>query len=271
MKYITHNGLRLGYKQFGEGKKIVLAFHGFGQNASIFSFLTASAGTDYTLVSVSLFHHENSIFPQERIENEPLKKEEWQLLITELIKQFTTDKVTLLGYSLGGKMCLTLAEIIPEKVEKMILVAPDGVKNNFWNHLASRTRWGKSIFKSIIDNPTFFLDSVRFLQRAGWVSLATKKFVMLNLEKKASRQRVYNVWLTFRLFKPNMNLIVNNCLEHSIAVEQFYGKKDPVISYKYGISFSKKLNQFNGLHILNKGHNLLTQDIANALNAAINK
>ncbi len=271
MKYITHNGLRLGYKQFGEGKKIVLAFHGFGQNASVFSFLTPIVGSDCTLVSVSLFHHESSFFPENRIENEPLRKEEWQVLITELINRFTRDKVLLMGYSIGGKMCLTLAETIPERVEKMILVAPDGVKNNFWNHLASRTYLGKIVFKSIINRPAFFLNSVRFLQKAKLVSPATKKFVMLNLEKKASRMRVYNVWLTFRLFKPNMNLIVNNCLKHSIAVEQFYGKKDPVISSTYGISFSKKLKQPNGLHILNRGHNLLTQELAHALGAAINK
>ena len=46
------------------------------------------------------------------------------------IDTFAVDKVALAGYSMGGRVCLTITELLPELIDRVLLIASDGLVFN---------------------------------------------------------------------------------------------------------------------------------------------
>ena len=145
IQFLIYKNSTIGYYRFGEGPKIAVCFHGFGEDASMFGFLTNYVGNQYTFYSIDLPFHGKTEW------KEGLNFTHKDLLqIVEAItrednqKQATnSQKFSLLGFSLGGRIALSLYEAMPDKIEKLVLLAPDGLKVNFWYWLATQTWLGK--------------------------------------------------------------------------------------------------------------------------------
>src|SRR5205809_920321 len=68
--YISMGNEKLHYLQSGIGKRVLLAFHGYSNNASIFHPFEPHLARQYTILSFDLPHHGNSKWA----ENVPLTK-----------------------------------------------------------------------------------------------------------------------------------------------------------------------------------------------------
>lgn len=259
----THQNLSLEYYKFGSGLTPLLAFHGFGRHAKDFKAFISTFGNKYTIYAFNLFHHGNSKYPENRIEHNTWTKDEFKILFSSFLKEHSIDNMAIMGYSLGGKIALMFPEIFPQKVESLWLLAPDGVKMNLWYFFASKTKIGRSIYKYFLHQPQLFFFMVNSLRNAKLINDKIKKFAMKNMDSQAKRELVYKVWLTFKNTNPNIRLCVYNIQRHQIPVYQFYGRNDRVIPPSIGKSFSKKLKQEHNFHILNSGHQLITDKTSN--------
>jgi pimeloyl-ACP methyl ester carboxylesterase len=135
----------IGYYRFGSGPKPAICFHGYGEEAGIFSFLSKYAGDHYTFYSVDLPFHgktewkDGLIFTPQDLEQITLK-----ILEQNNIQLQTSGiKLTLIGFSLGGRAVLTLYQSMPDNIEKLVLLAPDGLKVNSWYWLSTQNLAGK--------------------------------------------------------------------------------------------------------------------------------
>jgi pimeloyl-ACP methyl ester carboxylesterase len=45
----------------------------------------------------------------------------------------------LMGFSLDGRIALSVLELMPAGVSRLVLLAPDGLKINFWYWLSTQT------------------------------------------------------------------------------------------------------------------------------------
>lgn len=262
MNFVEFNTLKLEYKRYGNGSKAIFAFHGFGRHAIDFKIFQPYLKNDYTIYAFNLFHHGKSQYPKDRIEKNTLRKEEWLTIIEKALYELKIDKVTLMGYSLGGKLCLQLIELMPERIEHVLLYAPDGIKKNFWYHFASNTALGQNGYRFMLKNPQIFFSSVSFLKKTGIINEKIRKFAVNNMDSAKKRKLVYTVWLTFKATNPNIQKVASNIQTYHITVDQFFGKYDRVIPPKLGVYFSRLIGQTEGLHILEKGHALITKDVA---------
>lgn len=257
-KFVTSGELKLEYITFGTGPTPLLAFHGFGRHAKDFAVFEELYGKKYTIYAFNLFHHGESEYPQERVEQNTFTKHEFRALFSSLFASNNIDKMAVMGYSLGGKIALMFTEIFPEKVESLWIFAPDGIKKNIWYFIASNTMIGRSIYKYFLENPQLFFSMVNGMHRTKLINDKIKKFAMNNMDEKEKRELVYKVWLTFKDTNPNMNMCIQNIRKFNIPVYQFFGKNDKVIQPKLGDWFSKKIGQEENYHILQAGHLLLT-------------
>src|SRR5690606_4094867 len=88
-----------------------------------------------------------------------------------------SQKYTLMGFSLGGRVALSLYQAEPARVEKLILLAPDGLKVNFWYWIATQSWLGNRLFALSMKRPGWFFALLKFLNRLGFVNTSVYKFV----------------------------------------------------------------------------------------------
>ena len=248
----------LHYSEYGEGKKVLLCFHGFGQTSSHFHELEEVLKDEYKIYNFDLFYHGQSFWHQK---DTPVSKEHWALLIGRFLKEKNVDRFSLMGFSMGAKFVLSVFESFPDKVEKIILIAPDGIKTSFWYNLATYPVGVRSFFRRIILRPGLYFSIVKFLRFFRIVDAGVLRFANTQMVTKEQRRRVYYSWIVFKELKFDMNKIAALVIRHHVKLEMFLGIHDKVITGKNMNILLHKLNQYD-MHLLESGHSNLIKAVA---------
>jgi pimeloyl-ACP methyl ester carboxylesterase len=258
--FIHHADYDLEYFIFGSGPRTLIAFHGFNNNAHDFESLGRIAGNIYTTISINIFFHGGS-HVQDRMITNGFSIENLRQLFLEICNIRITEKYTLLGYSLGGRICMKLFELFPEKTEKIILLAPDGIKISPFYSFFAKTPMGRSMLKNAVYKPGVFNAVADFLRKVRIVSEKKYQFAKNNFENKGRRERVYQVWLTLRNVQSDMKIIRQLLKQYNIKMHLFFGKYDKIIPPELGINFRKGMEDQISLHILEEGHRLIRPEV----------
>jgi pimeloyl-ACP methyl ester carboxylesterase len=237
--------------RMGEGKKLLIAFHGFGMDAGIFKTLLPSLGKEYTIVAIDLPGH-----GQTKWEDRYFDQKALMAVVQGIKNDFGAEKFALIGHSLGGRVALNIAGVQPSWVDQLILLAPDGLEKNFWYHFATRNILGKALFKNILRRPGHWLKKLSFLESLKIVPTAQYKLASATLLHKETNERIAYVWPTMSLLVPLLKIIRWNIKKHKITTHIFMGRHDPIFHYRQGEKFTRSL-KYSQFHLLNTGHNLL--------------
>lgn len=267
-QFINYKNSRIGWYCFGRGAKPVICFHGYGENATAFSFLEKQAGNDFSFYAFDLPFHGKTEW------NEGLNFHWEDLLeiISEITKgkfQPSNSKITFLGFSLGGRIALSLYQVIPSQIEKIVLLAPDGLKINFWYWLSTQTWIGNKIFNATMKNPGWFFGFLKLLNKTGIVNASVLKFVKYYIDNAEVRHELYNRWITLRRLRPDLSKIKSLIKQYKTPFRLVYGKHDRIILSKIGEQFQQGIEDYCTVTVIESGHQVLhekyTADIADWL------
>lgn len=100
----------------------VLLLHGFGASLHTWDLWADALGPDFRLIRLDL---PGSGLSAPDPENNYSDARSVQLLTT-LLDQLGVDRASIVGHSIGGRIAWTLAARHRERVDKLVLVAPDG-------------------------------------------------------------------------------------------------------------------------------------------------
>ena len=250
---ISFRSSNLHYKRFGHGPEWLFCFHGYGEDADSFLMMEKWLDQRFTIIAFDFPIHGKTNW------NEGLLFEPHDLIsIIDLIKP-ENKKIHMLAYSMGGRVALQLLQVMPEQIASLVLMAPDGLHKNKWQWLATKTKIGNLIFRSVMKNP-FLLMSV--LDFAGKINLYNKsllKFVHYYLDDAEQRNILYRRWTTMRKFRPDKQILKSAINKHKITVTIVFGKYDRVILTKHGSTFSKGVEELIKVIELEAGHQLLRE------------
>lgn len=221
-----YQGLSLSYQKTGHGADWMLLFHGFGQDRTAFDELNKELGEKFTLLSIDLPFHGDSCWLHGE---QPITKEFWREAVFQFLSHHAIEKFGLIGYSLGGKFALALLEAFPERVRGVYLIAPDGIKTNFWYALATGSRFTRSLFKSLITNQERFSGIVRFTLSLRFINSFVARFVESQMDTEDKRKKVYYSWVVFRQLKFDINAIASVINQNKIPLWLLMGKFDRII------------------------------------------
>jgi pimeloyl-ACP methyl ester carboxylesterase len=235
--------------QIGDGPKLVLAFHGYANDASMFQFLLHA---EYTVLSVDLPFQGETL----GVEGEVLQKEDLKEMVMSILDSYQVQKIGLVGFSLGCRACLCIAEMIPEQIRNMVLIAPDGTKHNYFYQFLTSTALGRFSFRGFVRFGRFYLSLFSVLHTLGILNRATYKFALQYIRTPESRQRLYNIWFSTRKLIPHLHLLRKHIRAKHIPTHLLMGQQDKIISLKNGIRF-KGHNPYIFVHVFERGHNLL--------------
>ena len=258
-RHLAYKNSTIGYYRVGSGPRIAVCFHGFGEDAAMFGFLAKYAGNQYTFYSIDLPFHGKTEW------KEGLNFTHKDLLqIVEAITQednqkpaTSEQKLSLLGFSLGGRIALSLYQAMPDKIEKLVLLAPDGLKVNFWYWLATQTWLGNKFFAFTMKKPSWFFGLLKLLNKLKLVNASIFKFVNYYIGDAEVRRLLYARWTTLRKLSPNLNRVKNKIRENKTPVRLIYGKHDRIILSSVGEKFQKGIEEHCILTVIHSGHQVL--------------
>lgn len=262
--FLPYKNSRVSYYRYGTGTGIVICFHGYGEDGTLYGFWENHAGDQYTFYAIDLPFHGKTVW-NEGLLFTGTDLSELISLVLNRHRLPPNHQVTLMGFSLGGRMALCLYQSHPEMIKKMILLAPDGLKINFWYRLATQNKWGNKLFAFSMKRPAWFLALLRFLNKLGWVNASVFKFVNFYTGNGQARQLLYQRWTAFRELKPNIREIKAVVRKKETPVRLVYGKYDRIILPARGEKFRKEVEEFCTLTIIDSGHQVLHPDHASQL------
>ncbi|HMK26989.1 MAG TPA: alpha/beta hydrolase [Chitinophagaceae bacterium] len=249
----------IGYCRFGSGPRPAFCFHGFGEDACSFNFFGKYAGDQYTFYAIDLpFHGKTdwkdglTFTPSDllQIVEEVLQQNNYKL-------QTTNYKFTLLGFSLGGRIALSLFQLMPGKVEKLVLLAPDGLKINFWYWLSTQTWAGNKFFHFTMKHPGWFFGFLKLMNKLKLVNSSVFKFVDYYIGDAEVRRLLYARWTCLRKFRPEVKRIKSLIREKNCKVRLIYGEHDRIILSSVGERFRKGIEEQCLLSVIHSGHQVL--------------
>jgi pimeloyl-ACP methyl ester carboxylesterase len=245
----------INYYKYGNGSKALFCLHGYGEDGTSFSFLEKHLANTHTLYAIDFPFHGETKWNEKR----PLLPGEL-LDIFNLINSKENNLFSVLAYSMGGRIALHLLQKVPKKIERVVLIAPDGLHANFWYRLSTQTLIGNKFFKRTMQQPgLFFL----FFNAAGKINILNEsiiKFVHNYLDDKNERMLLYKRWTVLRAFEPNLTAIKNVCTEKNTHLYLLFGNFDKIILSKRAGIFKETKN----IHIktIDAGHQLLKEKYA---------
>ena len=261
--FIPYRQSTIHYRKSGTGPHLVVCFHGFGEFAKTFDPIAASL-TDHTLIAIDLPFHGETIW------REGLECSIDEMLeIIRLCPEIGEKPYGLMGYSMGGRIVLTLYETIPDKISYIVLIAPDGLKVNPWYWFATQTFIGKRIFRYTMSMPAWFNGLLQAGQKTGLVNVSIMKFVHRYIDDTVMREKVYQVWTTMRKFTPRLTKVKSLIKKNQTPVYLIFGKFDRIIVPKFGERFMLDIEKWCRMEILDAGHQVLHPRYADAIANAL--
>jgi pimeloyl-ACP methyl ester carboxylesterase len=125
-RFVEVDGLKVHYKQAGQGEPVLVLLHGFG--ASLFSWHEVmgplAEGATVLAYDRPAFGLTERPMPGEWEGPSPYGAEAQVALLIGLLDELGVDKAVLVGNSAGGTVAMLAALTYPERIESLVLVSP---------------------------------------------------------------------------------------------------------------------------------------------------
>jgi len=254
--FIDFRSSRLHYSSWGTGSRILFAFHGYGETAASFAFLAEALGQEFTIIAPDMPFHGETEWREQQLFFDP---EDLAGLLREIAAGLPgrEDGWWLMGYSMGGRVALQLLELEYSRVERLVLLAPDGLVVNPWYWLATRTGFGNRFFRWTMKQPGWLFFLLRSGNRLGLVNPSLFKFAAHYIDDEPVRQALYTRWMVMRGFRPRLARIGGLVRERPIPVVLLYGSYDRIILARRGERFVEQIKPYGRLSLLPAGHAIL--------------
>lgn len=254
-EFLPYRASVIHYLVIGTGPRLVFGLHGYGESAHSFAFVGSGLQHTHTLVAIDLPFHGKTDW-KEGVLMDPSQLQE---ILQQLMAKVSpgNHSATLIGFSFGARLSLTLIDRYPGTYERLILLAPDGLVVNRWYWIATQTTAGNRFFAFTMKNPQWFFLLIQTGATIGVVNSSIQKFTRQYIHNKQVRQDLYNRWTCMRKFTPSLKKVKKNILKNAISVRMLYGEHDRMIAPSFGKKFRKGIESFSTLQVIDSGHQVL--------------
>lgn len=254
--FVCWKNFNAHFVQIGNGAIPMLAFPGFHRKCTDFDAFKSSLGKQFTIYAFDLFYHGES----EQIDaNSPFDENELKTMVELFCKTRSINRFALMGYSLGGKIALSVLNLFPKQISAMYLFAPYGLKPE--RTVARIEHWpiAVALFHYFIKHPGPFFTAIRMLHGIGIINTRKYEFLQHQMESEQRRRLLFNTWQCYRLIKPDIALANSHFNTFGINLKLFYGSLDPVEPPEHAHFLTDNLNQKDTLTIVPVSHNLICE------------
>jgi len=259
IRTLPGEGWGIALRRFGEGPTVTLCLHGFLEDGDSFAAL-AEALPGHCLLAPDMPFHGQSSWSTAN----PLSPD---TLIDALLQcpELQQGPFGLLGYSMGGKVALSIFQRIPDRISHLLLVAPDGLRPSPVDLFFTHTWLGDRILWCSLTNPGWLYPLLTLLRQCKMMNESQHRFVLSYLQDVPMRERVYRIWTTLRYFQPSPRQVQALIRQYPIPVRLIFGRYDRLCPVALGQRFLQPIAGQVELQVFETGHLLLRDKHAQQL------
>ena len=251
------------YLHFGKGPEVIIALHGYGECSRSFLFLEHVIEPGFRLIAIDLPFHGGTRWKEDRA----FTASDLANVIAQVLSDLRLGVAayTLMGYSLGGRVALGFTQEKPQQVNRLVLLAPDGIKLNIWYWFATQTRVGVSLFRFTMKSPGWIFLILRVANFLRLINKSVSRFVSGYLHESTQRMLLFQRWTNLRKFKPRLAKIRTEIREKQLPVRLMYGEYDRIILPAGAKRLCAGLETHCQVRVIKTGHQLMTPKHAGAI------
>jgi len=238
----------------GKGENLLLAFHGYGQNHLVFEHLSELMNETNCIWCIDLaFHGDNEKMNSKFLFDEEYVKE----LVDKIVETSGKSQIGLIGYSIGGRIALSITSLFPEKISEIFLLAPDGLPVSKTYLFLTHTWLGNVLFKRFVYQARIANFLLNLGKKIKLLSSKLADYYLFEIETFEKRKQLYSTWTAYKNAIPNKQKLLD--WNRNGEVTCILGKHDRVITLKKTQENLKKVLPNSRVIILEAGHNLLSE------------
>jgi pimeloyl-ACP methyl ester carboxylesterase len=266
--FIEQGKATFHYRVYGQGPKLLFCFHGYGRDSYSFNFLDRTLGKNYTLVAIDMPFHGLTEWKNKLSFHPNYLIQVMQKIRAEYNKE--KEKFSILGFSMGGRISLHLTQILHKHIDQVVLIAPDGLKINFWHWFCTHTWLGNKLLGYTIDHPSWVLYLLKQAERTKVINSSVAGFVHYYLHDNEQRKTLYQRWTTLRKFTLQINRLKKTIVKNKIPVKMLFGLHDKIILSSSGRKFRRGIEDYASVKVINESHYLLRETHAATIRELFN-
>jgi pimeloyl-ACP methyl ester carboxylesterase len=235
--WIDYKAQKFHALRFGTGSRLLIIFHGFAGRAEFFTHFADILSPHFDVVAVDLPYHGDTIWTPPTFKPHHIEQ-----LLAGILSQTGHEKFSLMAHSMGGFVALKVYQLMPQKVEELILLAPGGIYkalpfNPYLFHAHTRRflrlSFGSRFMPRIIQAGY----KMRLLHRSFY------EFIHPQFENENRRNRLFNSWVSLYYFHIQHEQIQALLHQYQTPICFFYGTKDKITPVKYAQIFCHDVPQ----------------------------
>jgi pimeloyl-ACP methyl ester carboxylesterase len=256
--FLSYRSSSVHYTRIGEGSDVYFCFHGYGEQGQAFSFFENNAINNFSFYAIDLPFHGQTEW-KDGFDFTPVDLQKIITIILETHYPSAKPLFSIVGFSMGSRVALSIYQVMSAQVKRMVLLAPDGLKVNGWYWLATRTWIGNRLFAFTMKHPGWFFILIKLFRKSKLINTGVYKFAYFYVGDQETRRLLYSRWMNLRKFSPGKKIIRSLIRNEKTPVNLVYGRYDRIIMPAAGEKFRKGIEAQCDLHIIASGHQVLQE------------
>ncbi len=261
--FLDHPSGRIHTLCFGQGEKLLIALHGFGDRARMFAVLEEALGKNYTVVAVDWPFH-----GQTEWNKTVFTKEDLLEVVRRIAADRGQERFCLMGFSFGARLAQAMLPELAPRLDKLYLLSPDGVKTRGMTTAVHTPMWTRRLLHRMLQKPDWFLNLLQAGRRLGLVPPLIQHFLANNLNRPERFQRTFGCWLSldhFYLRRRNIKAVLR---ESQLPTDVYIGLHDRFLHQKELKNLYEDLPNVR-VFWLEEGHRLVGEGLAEEILAKV--
>lgn len=256
--FINYKNSKIAYHVYGQGKEPVFCLHGFSLSGISYAGLGKYCSKDKIMFALDFPLHGETEWTEKGLTAKDLLTI-FELIASQELSIILQDFV-LIAHSMGGRIALYMYQSFPEKISKLILMAPDALKMAFGHRFLFRTRLGPKIFRRLSNSSKFIMSLANFCRKVHLINRSVYNLIKSSYEDADTAHIVYERLIITHDFYPDMATIKKEILQYKTPVYLFFGKYDTIVPAGLAEHLEKGVEPFVHVKVLLSGHLLLANE-----------
>jgi len=250
--FITSPKGEIHYRQWGSGARLVIAFHGFANQCTLFEPIALAMPKEVTFIAIDLPFHGRTQWKAKVYTQTDVKH--W---ISTLLSLQDTSTFEWMGFSLGARVILATCADMDDSLSGIHLIAPDGIatyRTSFSQLVPVFFR--RQIHRLIGTYPGACLGLAQRLH--DWRLLDHFSLIYIEKQLRSSLQidRLFQTWLSLPQFKVDRRSVRKHIIETQLPIHLCLGKHDKFVDSAYIQAWAAPIPHLK-CQLFEQGHHLI--------------
>jgi pimeloyl-ACP methyl ester carboxylesterase len=246
---------RIHFYRFGDGPRLLIAFHGFGDSAGLFGSLQSL--DQYTVIALDLPYHGRTRWRAPKYDIADIDAMVSAVLAREGRKTFTG-----LGFSFGGRIWLSSICRFASRLEALWLIAPDGLGTRGMAFPLIVPLPLRRLLVRAMQKPDWLLALAANLRRLRLLDAFSLRFLHFFLNNKERRRCLLHTWLSLDAFRVCRRKVRQQLRESRLKATFVLGRQDELISIPVVRRFAAGLEHVGVLTRKGDHYSLIDRELA---------